>query len=524
MPFLVAGVLPAQSALRQGGEFQVNQYTTNHQYQPAVAASASGDFVVSWSSAGQEGPGAPGIFAARFDSSGVLLGGELQVNSYTTGIQRFSAVAAADDGDFVVVWQSYQDGDLEGIFGRRFASTGTPLGAEFQVNSYTSGSQIQPDVAADDDGDFVVVWRSTGQDGVTSHGVFGRRFDSSGAAQASEFQVSTYTVGNQAYPSVALESNGDFVVAWESTSRDGSGYAVIARRFSSAGVAQGAELQANTFTINNQAQPAVASDADGDFVVAWQSLHQDGPILLADYGIFARRFDSAGVAKGGEFQVNIYTTNYQRMADVAADDDGDFVVTWKSGLQDGSLAGVFARRFNPGGMALGPELQVNSYTVGSQGDLDPPTIDFDSDGDFVIAWRNTEPQDGHFAGVFAQRFSLPPLATLDIDGNGVVDALTDGLLNLRHRFGFSGAALITGAVAANCTRCSAGDIQTYINAEGLTLDIDNNMNLDALTDGLLILRFMFGFTGTTLTSNAVAPNCVNRCDAATILPYLQTLD
>ena len=56
------------------------------------------------------------------------------------------------------------------------------------------------------------------------------------------------------------------------------------------------------------------------------------------------------------------------------------------------------------------------------------------------------------------------------------------------------------------------------------LDIDNNGALDPLTDGLLVLRFLFGFTGTTLTNNAVAGNCVTRCNAATILPYLQTLD
>ena len=47
--------------------------------------------------------------------------------------------------------------------------------------------------------------------------------------------------------------------------------------------------------------------------------------------------------------------------------------------------------------------------------------------------------------------------------------------------------------------------------------------LDELTDGVLILRFLFGFTGTTLTDDATARNCM-RCDASTILPYLQTLD
>ena len=92
--FLVASGGLAQSVIRQGGEFQVNRYTTNHQYRPALAADADGDFVVTWSSGGQDGPGTPGIFGARFDSAGALLGAEFQVNVYSTGIQTGSAVAA----------------------------------------------------------------------------------------------------------------------------------------------------------------------------------------------------------------------------------------------------------------------------------------------------------------------------------------------------------------------------------------------------------------------------------------------
>jgi hypothetical protein len=95
--------------------------------------------------------------------------------------------------------------------------------------------------------------------------------------------------------------------------------------------------------------------------------------------------------------------------------------------------------------------------------------------------------------------------------------------DLVHRFGFGGASLTTGAVSANCTRCAAGDITAYLNGLGLTLDIDDNGALEPLTDGLLILRYTFGFTGATLTNGAVAGNCVTRCDAASILAYLQTL-
>ena len=54
------------------------------------------------------------------------------------------------------------------------------------------------------------------------------------------------------------------------------------------------------------------------------------------------------------------------------------------------------------------------------------------------------------------------------------------------------------------------------------LDIDDNGALEPLTDGLLVLRYLFGFTGTTLTNGAVDDDC-ERCDAATIEPYLSGL-
>ena len=117
------------------------------------------------------------------------------------------------------------------------------------------------------------------------------------------------------------------------------------------------------------------------------------------------------------------------------------------------------------------------------------------------------------AGVFAQRFKF--FSALDIDGNGIVDPLTDGLLNLRFLFGFTGTTLTNGAVGANCTRCTAAAILSYLAGLGLGLDVDQNTDLDPLTDGVLVLRFLFGFTGNALVQGAVGTGCGN-CDAAEI--------
>ena len=79
-------------------------------------------------------------------------------------------------------------------------------------------------------------------------------------------------------------------------------------------------------------------------------------------GVFARRFSTDGTPQATEFQVNAYTAGYQIGPVVATDPDGDFVIAWTSDGQDGYIGGVFARRFNSGGMALGVEFQVNTYT------------------------------------------------------------------------------------------------------------------------------------------------------------------
>ncbi len=75
----------------------------------------------------------------------VRAGSEFQVNTYIFSFQRYPGVAVDNEGDFVVAWTSYgQDGHARGVFARRFSSSGAALATEFQVNSYTSSSQGYP--------------------------------------------------------------------------------------------------------------------------------------------------------------------------------------------------------------------------------------------------------------------------------------------------------------------------------------------------------------------------------------------
>ena len=118
----------------------------------------------------------------------------------------------------------------------------------------------------------------------------------------------------------------------------------------------------------------------------------------------------------------------------------------------------------------------------------------------------------------------PPLdtAVLDVDGNGIVHALSDGMLILRWMFELRGNDLIANAVAGNCERCTIEEIEQYLTQHNDALDIDDNDLVHALSDGMLILRWMFELRGNDLVANAVAGNC-KRCTIEEIEQYLEDL-
>ncbi|MBC7473643.1 MAG: hypothetical protein H7263_05080, partial [Candidatus Sericytochromatia bacterium] len=224
------------------------------QQNPSVAMDSAGDFVVAWTSnnqigINQDGDG-DGIYAKRYIASAIdktlTPGSEFLVNTYTTGNQKNASVAMDSMGDFVVAWQSYnqiginQDGSRYGVYAQRYtsATTLTTQGSEFHVNTYTTGDQRNASVAMDSAGDFVVAWQSYQEGPGSGDGVYAQRYTSATTltTQGSEFHVNTYTTGDQVTPSVAMDGAGDFVVSWVDSSYNAG---IFTKRYSSAGAQQG---------------------------------------------------------------------------------------------------------------------------------------------------------------------------------------------------------------------------------------------------------------------------------------------
>lgn len=353
---------------------------TGSQQTPDIAMDTAGNYIATWFS---NASGDFDVIAQRYDKNGAKIGGEFTVNTETNSFQIHPDIAIDSDGDFVIVWHSFdQDGDRYGIYGQRFDKNGLTQGTEFQVNQTTVDDQFFPDVAMDTAGNFVVTWHS-GTD--IDHDVYARVYDKNGLAQTGEFIVNTNTTGLQWYPTIVLDQVGNFVIVWHDEPFVGANNDdIYAQRFNADGSKIGSEFRVNTYTTNIQAFGDVGMDATGNFIITWWSNLQDG----SSPGIYAQRYDKNGNKLGGEFQVHSSTVLEQSYSTIAIEPDGDFMIAWNSEHLSGTneVMDIFLQFFESNGNKVGGEIQVNVDTIDNQR---APAITTQKDGHFAIVWQST---------------------------------------------------------------------------------------------------------------------------------------
>jgi hypothetical protein len=290
-----------------GAQFQVNTDPVDYFF-PDVAA-AAGNFVVVW------GQGINSLVGRLLDDAGAPLGAEFDI---ATTPQAYGPQVAADAaGNFLVVWSDFND-----VFARRYDPAGVAQGPAFMVNAYTTGQQTEPSVAADGAGNFVVVWEDESARDGSGSGVFGQRLDGTGSPLGTDFQVNTYTTFDQSYPVVAANGEGSFMVFWWD---DDCFECVDGRFFDATGTPQAGQLRIDGDGGGLAEGPPLAATADaaGNFLVVWPSDHYGGA-----KSVFGQHLDPSGTPSGSIFQVTHIDDIYQYHVDVAPLAGGDFVVTW----------------------------------------------------------------------------------------------------------------------------------------------------------------------------------------------------
>jgi large repetitive protein len=299
---------------------------------------------------------------------------------------------------------------------------------EKQVNTTTTNNEFtgvirsnvayrgKKSVALDADGDIVVAWTggAAGQ-----FDVYHQRFDkqsgttllAQGTEQVTNTLATGNTLGNQLGASVAMDSDGDYVVVWSNKINaeigdDPRTYGVFARRYSKAGVAEGAEVLINTFKNSDQYQPTIAriqsGAKDGEYVIAWVS---DGQDIDGTSGIYFRKFAADGTQQVAETRVGALVDALEENPAIAINKNGNFVITWST--PDGTTLGgngddIYAQAFNSSGVAIGAAFRVNSFATDTQ---ISPSVAIDDQDNFVIVWSSTNQEPGKI-GVYGRRFKI----------------------------------------------------------------------------------------------------------------------
>jgi hypothetical protein len=320
---------------RRGAEFTVYPNAADHQQHPTVAALANGGFAVMW----EDWTGnSPHLLVQVFDGDGIASGVRHAVSSTPTHWEYRAALAARPDGGFVAAWQTYDNsGGDQDAKARVFDANGSPSGAGFQANSQDRG--YDPGVAVLTSGRVVAAWESLGVD-------HGRIFNADGGTASAEFAINGAAGGGRGVILTAL-ANGGFAAVWQEA-ENSEDFDVCVQMFDANGNKSGTKVLVNTTVAASQFDPAIAQLADGRLVIAWADNNINGENGGDLSNIRAQVLNLDGSPSGGALLVNESALGYGKKPAIATFADGRFVVSWEDRTPtDGAGFGQKAQIFDP---------------------------------------------------------------------------------------------------------------------------------------------------------------------------------
>jgi len=245
-------------------------------------------------------------------------------------------VVELNNGGFVVTWK-HRTQDNDDVHARVFDPTGDPVGSNFQVNTGSNGTRLG-EVTALDGGGFAVVWTGRSEPGETfGSAVRMRRFDNTGEPAGEEIVVNSFTERSQSDPDIQTLSNGNVVVTWEDSSQNGRDTdtpSIRGQVLDPTGSRIGDSFEANSTAVGKQKTPSIATLPDGRFAVIWETVDFR---LHDERSVQAQLFDAEGNKIGDEVTVREAGPDFLRNPEIAATDDGELMTVFQ---QNGVTARV----------------------------------------------------------------------------------------------------------------------------------------------------------------------------------------
>jgi hypothetical protein len=324
---------------------------------------------------------------------------DFQVNEHTGiggAFQSFPSIAEDSDGNYVIAWGDQRNGWDCDIYAQRYSSEGVALGNNFRVNDQLGSVALLwsgPSLAVDKNGNFTITWTDSRRGG---NNVYAQRYDSDGVASGNNFQVTDNegSVAEFSGPCISVDGSGNFIIVW-GDERNGNPD-IYAQRYSNDGTVVGSNFKVNDDQgTTRQRGPTIAADNSGNFIITW---HDERDSDADD--IYAQRYSSNGTAQGGNFKVNDDTNDASQLGPaISADNLGNFIITWDDSRHNN--CDIYAQRYSADGSTIGVNFKINDNT-GSDWQFSP-SVSANGSGNFVITWMDE--RNSTHPNIYAQRFS-----------------------------------------------------------------------------------------------------------------------
>jgi hypothetical protein len=352
---------------------------------------------------------------AAWAAGPVPAGPVFRVSQCTTCKQELPSIAGSKNGAFLVDWEGSSAVDRRGVLVRAFNATGVAQGGDRQVNRELLRPQYDAAVALDSKGNYLVAWAESNGD---NSDVLVQKLRPTGAPLGTAFKVNvddpaSPTPPTDFNPAIATGTDGGFTVVWLRVVPPGVGFPggpaeVFARRFNAAGAPLGAQVKVSTGLIEGD-RPDVCIDSSNRAVAVWTSVDRSLPFEPNKKGVAGRLLAPAGAVQGAV--ILVAPPEYAQLTEpvVSCGKGGTFVVAWTTDRAPGAagLSDVVGRRFTRLARPAGPAFRLNSRTAGGQRS---PSILHDAAGNFVAVW---ESEDGQAFGIYGRGFTGAGVASGD---------------------------------------------------------------------------------------------------------------
>ncbi len=288
----IFGQIYNEWGVKVGNEFGVNTYTAHKQSHPDICALQDGKFIIVWVSYEQDGS-EYGVYGQIFDENGNHLGSEFRVNTAWNVSQGYPSISSLDGGGFVVCWIEYMANDISKFLSgdinlQMFDESGVKIGTESDVSSFSDYKEISPSICGLTNNGFIVSWEGRTVDG---REILAQLYDDAGIKKGEKFKVNSFRENDQSEPRVSKLDNDRFIICWQSWGQDGSKLGVFAQIYNNTGSKYGSEFRVNDYKDDYQQFPAVTGVANNKVLLCWESWEQDG----SGYGIFGKKFNLAPI-------------------------------------------------------------------------------------------------------------------------------------------------------------------------------------------------------------------------------------